>query len=186
VRFESADAATFLMNSSNDTPTPDKADSDKPVDPSAIDAHQFFLYFASSTKCWTLQYGPGFIAEFPNYRNEVNHETAKKWAEYVLTCMKHCAMFGFSESIRRPPQSLLTDHPSFKLHESSSVPAVEVLPPPASFADLAASPRSWPQDFDYENGNYSCRCRYCKNYFVGHKRRCVCRVCGTSAEKLQR
>jgi len=39
--------------------------------------------------------------------------------------------------------------------------------------------RNWPEDFSHENGNYTNTCCCCKLYFVGHKRRPVCRVCGT-------
>jgi len=42
------------------------------------------------------------------------------------------------------------------------------------------SDRNWTADFEGENGNYSNRCRECKNEFIGHKRRVVCRVCAES------
>lgn len=35
----------------------------------------------------------------------------------------------------------------------------------------------WPEDFQYENGNYTCKCSVCKQKFSGHKRRIVCKVC---------
>lgn len=35
----------------------------------------------------------------------------------------------------------------------------------------------WPEDFEHENGNYQSRCVACKELFMGHKRRAVCRVC---------
>lgn len=37
--------------------------------------------------------------------------------------------------------------------------------------------RSWPEDFEHENGNYECICADCTNHFIGHKRRVLCRVC---------
>lgn len=46
-----------------------------------------------------------------------------------------------------------------------------------SYSHLHKSPRSWPEDFHRENGNYLCRCVYCGHDFIGHKRRCVCRLC---------
>lgn len=35
----------------------------------------------------------------------------------------------------------------------------------------------WTEDFSHENGNYMNACINCKNEFIGHKRRVVCRVC---------
>jgi uncharacterized small protein (DUF1192 family) len=35
----------------------------------------------------------------------------------------------------------------------------------------------WVQDFDHENGQYTCRCLDCDNRFMGHKRRIICRMC---------
>lgn len=37
--------------------------------------------------------------------------------------------------------------------------------------------RNWPEDAAHENGNYLNRCVACKQTFVGHKRRAVCREC---------
>lgn len=37
--------------------------------------------------------------------------------------------------------------------------------------------RDWLEDFTHENGNYECACCICKNSFVGHKRRVVCKSC---------
>ena len=39
---------------------------------------------------------------------------------------------------------------------------------------------NWPEDFSHENGNYQCRCCYCGQDFIGHKRRVVCKVCASS------
>jgi hypothetical protein len=44
-------------------------------------------------------------------------------------------------------------------------------------APTSANPKDWPEDFSQENGNYECRCVYCKGSFVGHKRRVVCKQC---------
>jgi hypothetical protein len=49
--------------------------------------------------------------------------------------------------------------------------------PHRPFADATGSARDWPEDFQYENGNYQCQCIYCAEYFIGHKRRFVCKVC---------
>lgn len=43
------------------------------------------------------------------------------------------------------------------------------------------SPKNWPEDFPHENGNYVRVCCLCKDYFMGHKRRVVCKVCQDSA-----
>ena len=37
--------------------------------------------------------------------------------------------------------------------------------------------RNWIDDFKHENGNYNCICVFCKQDFIGHKRRVVCKVC---------
>ena len=41
------------------------------------------------------------------------------------------------------------------------------------------SPKNWTEDYKHENGNYVCRCSRCKEYFYGHKRRSLCKVCDT-------
>lgn len=38
-------------------------------------------------------------------------------------------------------------------------------------------PGDWTEDFPHENGGYSNRCTKCRERFVGHKRRVICRVC---------
>lgn len=55
-------------------------------------AEFFFIHFAERG-CWTLQHGPGFIAEFPNYKKEIDHATAKAWADRVLSAL-HAAQVG--------------------------------------------------------------------------------------------
>jgi len=39
------------------------------------------------------------------------------------------------------------------------------------------SARDWPEDFADENGKYQCQCIYCAEYFFGHKRRFICKLC---------
>jgi len=41
------------------------------------------------------------------------------------------------------------------------------------------SERDWPEDFDHENGKYQNRCMECKQTFMGHKRRVICKKCST-------
>lgn len=50
-----------------------------------------------------------------------------------------------------------------------------------SFAALAGSAHSWPEDFGGENGCYENECLWCNTRFHGHKRRMVCKVCDTKA-----
>lgn len=45
--------------------------------------------------------------------------------------------------------------------------------------NIPFSERDWKEDFSHENGNYLCKCCLCKNYFYGHKRRPVCKLCLT-------
>ena len=37
--------------------------------------------------------------------------------------------------------------------------------------------RDWVEDFQHENGQYSCKCVKCENVFIGYKRRAVCKLC---------
>lgn len=39
------------------------------------------------------------------------------------------------------------------------------------------SPRNWKEDYEHENGNYTCICIECKESFIGHKRRVICKEC---------
>lgn len=48
---------------------------------------------------------------------------------------------------------------------------------PRSFAATTGSERDWPEDASHENGNYRCQCIYCAEYFFGHKRRFICKLC---------
>lgn len=40
-----------------------------------------------------------------------------------------------------------------------------------------ATGRDWTEDFPHENGSYRNQCVKCCNFFTGHKRRVVCRLC---------
>jgi hypothetical protein len=42
---------------------------------------------------------------------------------------------------------------------------------------IEESGRSWPEDYPHENGNYPNICVYCKQTFIGHKRRAICKLC---------
>ena len=42
---------------------------------------------------------------------------------------------------------------------------------------VTRNPGDWPEDFDQDNGCYRHTCCVCKEGFVGHKRRHVCKVC---------
>jgi phage tail sheath gpL-like len=42
---------------------------------------------------------------------------------------------------------------------------------------LADDRRNWPEDFPDENGNYQNQCVECGNFFIGYKRRVVCKLC---------
>jgi hypothetical protein len=45
------------------------------------------------------------------------------------------------------------------------------------------SSRDWPEDF--EHGNYQNKCVFCKQFFNGHKQRCVCKTCQAEREAAQ-
>lgn len=45
----------------------------------------------------------------------------------------------------------------------------------------APSDRDWTEDAAHENGQYQCQCVTCKEYFIGHKRRHVCKKCAAAA-----
>lgn len=47
-----------------------------------------------------------------------------------------------------------------------------------------AGPRSWPEDFNGENGCYENSCCYCRHPFLGHKRRVICKVCDRALMEL--
>lgn len=42
--------------------------------------------------------------------------------------------------------------------------------------------RDWLEDAAHENGKYQNTCRDCKQTFIGHKRRFLCRICQLAAE----
>lgn len=41
------------------------------------------------------------------------------------------------------------------------------------------SKKNWEEDYTYENGQYSCTCLRCKEEFIGHKGRVMCKECDT-------
>lgn len=41
--------------------------------------------------------------------------------------------------------------------------------------------RNWTEDYPHENGEYQNFCYSCNRFFVGHKRRIICRDCSTAA-----
>jgi len=49
--------------------------------------------------------------------------------------------------------------------------------------EMEASGRSWTEDAPHENGSYLCSCVVCLKYFIGHKRRAVCKLCSQSDAK---
>ncbi len=44
-----------------------------------------------------------------------------------------------------------------------------------------APERDWTEDFPHENGNYFTHCRICNEFFTGHKRRVVCKLCASES-----
>lgn len=59
--------------------------------------------------------------------------------------------------------------------------------PAESIASLFDNPRSWPEDFDGENGRYLNSCAGCKREFIGNKHRISCKECAAppaSAESV--
>ena len=44
-------------------------------------------------------------------------------------------------------------------------------------AEIKEYKGNYPEDFHLENGNYINVCKICGNYFLGYKRRCVCKLC---------
>lgn len=51
---------------------------------------------------------------------------------------------------------------------------------------LSESARDWKEDFADENGMYEGRCVKCGGHFVGHKRRPLCKICGTPSEAFKK
>lgn len=43
--------------------------------------------------------------------------------------------------------------------------------------------KDWPEDWGHENGQYYCRCMYCRDMFIGYKRRVVCKQCSSIETK---
>jgi hypothetical protein len=44
-------------------------------------------------------------------------------------------------------------------------------------ADLFTQKASFQEDFEHENGKYTCKCWTCKKPFIGHKGRTTCKHC---------
>lgn len=42
---------------------------------------------------------------------------------------------------------------------------------------LINNPNNYTEDFSHENGNYENKCCSCKEHFLGHKRRVICKGC---------
>lgn len=83
--------------------------------------------------------------------------------------------------------SASTNYPDFKklghneqTHGSIALPYTEST---AMQMPEAQSNKSWPEDFNHENGKYINICTYCKGQFMGHKRRVICKECYTVNEK---
>jgi hypothetical protein len=47
------------------------------------------------------------------------------------------------------------------------------------------SPKSWPEDYEHESGKYMCKCCFCEQSFMGHKRRVVCKECDAIMDGLE-
>jgi len=55
---------------------------------------------------------------------------------------------------------------------------------PAGFKlikDSTREERSWPEDYELDNGRYFNTCCNCERLFLGHKRRIECKACATAA-----
>jgi len=48
---------------------------------------------------------------------------------------------------------------------------------------LYESKRSWKEDLELENGQYTCHCLECGKDFIGHKLRLICRECAKQEEE---
>lgn len=42
---------------------------------------------------------------------------------------------------------------------------------------LKAGKKDYPEEFKYDNGQYQSKCMVCKSYFIGMKRRKICKEC---------
>jgi uncharacterized OB-fold protein len=43
-------------------------------------------------------------------------------------------------------------------------------------------PQNWFEDMSHENGNYVNFCKRCGRYFIGHKRRVICKECANETK----
>ena len=49
-----------------------------------------------------------------------------------------------------------------------------------NLVELHDSERSFPEDYNHENGQYVNKCFGCNKFFMGHKRRVTCKSCEVS------
>lgn len=52
--------------------------------------------------------------------------------------------------------------------------------------DIKFNERSYPEDFEFENGQYYIKCNDCGLDFMGNKHRFVCKKCKVSDSKIKR
>lgn len=68
----------------------------------------------------------------------------------------------------------------FQPDDFSPKPPLNVLAtPPDSEGPTDSNARNWTEDYSHENGQYVNHCLDCKNTFIGHKRRVICRRCSS-------
>lgn len=60
---------------------------------------------------------------------------------------------------------------AWNARQASAPPGFKIL------KDTTLEERSWPEDYEHENGNYFNKCHHCLRQFMGHKRRVTCKVC---------
>lgn len=46
------------------------------------------------------------------------------------------------------------------------------------------SKHDWIEDWQYDNGQYMCKCHQCEATFIGHKRRPVCKQCHLDSRRI--
>lgn len=54
--------------------------------------------------------------------------------------------------------------------------------PALNLIELHDSERSFKEDYGHENGQYVCICFMCKQKFMGHKRRVICKSCSPKCD----
>lgn len=73
-----------------------------------------------------------------------------------------CDLGAFTKSVRWAERNIR----SLKRPSQAQEPTIE---------------RDWAEDFSHENGNYDNRCSICERFFVGHKRRVICKACSSAS-----